>query len=184
MLSIDPVKLALYAFLALALGIAGTLGYRAIFDRGVASQVSVTKGVQKELDELKAELKAANAQATQKAQEAAQMARAIEDEQRRRIEEVEAMVASYNALADLDRSNYDKRLRNALAARACRGDAPDPGRMPEAASSEPRPAETAGLVSGPLSGNLGEFINGDVEGLNKQFHICYAAAYSGREISR
>ncbi|MBK8799455.1 MAG: hypothetical protein IPM07_25545 [Anaerolineales bacterium] len=63
MLSIDPVKLALYAFLALALGIAGTLGFRAIYDRGVASQVSVTKGVQKELDELKAELKAANAEA-------------------------------------------------------------------------------------------------------------------------
>ena len=183
MLSIDPVKLALYAFLALALGIAGTLGFRAIYDRGVVSQVSVTKGVQKELDELKAELKAANATATQRAQEAAQAARTIEDEQRRRIEETEALTASYEAAAALGADERERRLRAALETRACRRDAANRARVSEAAAIESRSAEAAGLVVESTARNLRGYGEG-VERLNGQFTICRAAVAAGREISR
>lgn len=183
MLSIDPVKLALYAFLALALGIAGTLGFRAIFDRGVASQVSVTKSVQKELDELKAELKAANAQATQKAQEAAQMARAIEDEQRRRIEETEALEASYEALAELGAADYDRKLRNALARRASDCREVSGPRMSEATSGDIDRASAFGLLSIDLASDIGALAK-RADRINSQYSICYAAVRAGREISR
>ena len=183
MLSIDPVKLALYAFLALALGIAGTLGFRAIYDRGVASQVSVTKGVQKELDELKAELKAANATATQKAQEAAQMARTIEDEQRRRIAETEALTASYEAAAALRADERERRLRAALETRACRRDAANRARVSEAAAIESRSAEAAGLVVESTARNLRGYGEG-VERLNGQFTICYRVTSNGEQLTR
>jgi hypothetical protein len=151
---------------------------------GIESQWPELNARDQRIAVLEAANTVASAEALRRQQEAAQAAKAVEDEQRRRIEETEALVASYNALAELGAADYDKRLRAALKARAGRCDAADRARVPEATEGRSDAAEAAGLVPDPLSGNLGEFINGDVEGLNKQFHICYAAAYAGREISR
>lgn len=125
----------------------------------------------------------ANAQATQKAQEATQAARAIEDEQRRRIEETEALEASYEALAELGAADYDRKLRSALARRASDCREVSGPRMSEATSGDIDRASAFGLLSIDLASDIGALAK-RADRINSQYSICYAAVRAGREVSR
>ena len=110
------------------------------------------------------------------------MARAIEDEQRRRIEETEALVASYEALAALSADDTARRVRSALA-RACAGNPVHRSAMPEAAAGDTDRTTAAGLLSDAIADDLGALAK-RADRINSQYSICYAAVRAGREVSR
>jgi hypothetical protein len=180
---IATLRLALWLFLALAVGAAGTMAYRWVYDRGAQSRQSEFDRLKLQSLTLTAVNETANAEALRRGQEAAQAARAIEDEQRRRIEEAEALYASYEAAAAIAADERERRLRSALDARSCRANSVRRARVPEAADVESRPAETAGVVVDTLAGDLRAFGDG-VDRLAGQYAVCYAAVRAGREVSR
>lgn len=179
---IATLRLALWLFLALAIGAAGTMAYRWAYDRGAQSRQSEFDRLKLQALTLTAANETANAEAIRRQQEAAQAAKAIEDEQRRRIEETEALVASYNALAELGAADYSKRLRNA-AARACRQNPVRRESLPEAAERESRGSISTGVFPSGIFEDTGALL-GRADWTNEQFLQCLAIVRSGREVSR
>ena len=149
---------------------------------GIESQRPELNARDQRIAVLEAANTVASAEALRRQQEAAHAAKAVEDEQRRRIEETEALVASYNALAELGAADYSKRLRNA-AARACRQNPVRGPSMSEATAGDIERASAFGLLSIDLADDLGALAR-RADAINSQFAICYAAVRSGREVSR
>ena len=177
------IRAAMWFAIALAVSAIGFSAWRWAYQSGRDSRQPEFDRINLTLLTLQASIKAANATATQMAQEAAQAARTIEDEQRRRIEETEALVASYEAAAALGADERERRLRAALETRACRRDAANRARVSEAAAIESRSAEAAGLVVESTARNLRGYGEG-VERLNGQFTICYRVTSNGEKLTR
>jgi len=176
------IRLALWLFLALGVGAAGTMAGRFLYEKGRESMRPELAARDQRIAVLEAANSVASAEAIRRQQEAAQAAKAIEDEQRRRIEETEALVASYNALAELGAADYSKRLRNA-AARACRQNPVRRESLPEAAERESRGSISTGVFPSGIFEDTGALL-GRADQTNGRFLRCLEIVRSGREVSR
>ncbi len=166
----------------IAVGALGFSAYQWAFARGAASRQGEINALVVRYTLLQSANETANLEATRKAQEAAQRAKATEDEANTRIAAARAAADAAEAARVAGAGEFDRRLQRALAARTCPRDSRGRDSLREAAGpGRPAGPEADGVVFDGLAADLREFA-ATADRINDAYIICRAASRAGREV--